>query len=509
MPAVPRDGTATGELSLVEVFARADELSTVEADTPGETVALVEYLLALCFAAGAHPESDDDWRAWIIEGRKLAPVAAWLGEQPDEDWDLFHPERPLGQNSLLRKDLARRGAGPAQLILEQAGDYSLHFDHHHLERPEPIPAARAFRAMLTQHVYGLYGRARLSGDELGPRVTNLATARLQDRIRVVALGETLGETLRLNLYPPEGPVGSFNRSWTGAEIERRGFQSKPPPREVTGPADLHSYLGRSILMRPVPGADGGPVAVDRVLIGAGELLALDPGKHLQDAVFAEQSNGQTRPLWPSVTRSLWHEAHALYSAVRDAEAGLYGRLRLLTERTRREGRAPYRLRAIGLVSDKTLAVAWTDGSYPYAPGLEDELCEASRGGSDIAEYLASGLKNASHVARDVTYPNQKPSDKAAQLARFDARTEFWPAARDPFYVLLDDVIIGALVEEALPTYASVLLVLAREYLRRRLDSLPRNSRGNRARALAEQSFEKHLTRAKAPAELRRVSADAP
>ena len=122
--------------------------------------------------------------------------------------------------------------------------------------------------MLTQHVYGPTGRARISGKAtLGATITNLAATRLGTRIRVVALGSTLGETLRLNLAPLSGPPGELNLSWTKGK-ERRGFTAKPEGRPVTGPADLHSYLGRSVLLRPTPQGD----AVDRVLLGAGELL---------------------------------------------------------------------------------------------------------------------------------------------------------------------------------------------------------------------------------------------
>jgi CRISPR system Cascade subunit CasA len=43
---------------------------------------------------------------------------------------------------------------------------------------------------------------------------------------------------------------------------------------------------------------------------------------------------------------------------------------------------------------------------------------------------------------------------------------------------------------------------ARAHLVHRLDSLPPNDRGNRARARAQQRFENDMNSAKAPAELR-------
>ncbi|MEW1722317.1 type I-E CRISPR-associated protein Cse1/CasA [Streptomyces sp. NPDC093109] len=527
IPTLMLDG-ASAHHSLCALLADADKLSTIDCATPGETVAVIEYLMAICFASGTCPSSPDEWRAWITEQRPLGRAATWLADQPDAAWDLFHPEIPLGQNAMLAPYINKDGTGTAQLVIEHAGDYNQHFDHHHLEHGEPLPAAEAFRALLTQHVYAPYGRARMSGKELGPAITNLAAGRLSGRIRVVALGRTLGETLRLNLYPPECPPEcppeyppeyppgyppegpgkpALNTSWTSGTIPRRTFAAKAKPRTPTSSADLHSALGRSILLRPNRGPYG-QIVVDRVLIGAGEVLELDPERHLQDAVLKEMLNGDVKPLWPSPSRALWRDAHALYGAVKDAETGLYARLRSLPYEKRGIG-APYHLWAVGLLANKALPVAWTQGSYPYAPGMARHLHHASYRGSTIAEYVADSLKRAAVVATEIVYPALRAADAAAQVARFDARWKFWPDAAQPFDKLLDEVIEGGAVDDDDPVstplvaYAHTLVTSARTHLTHRLDSLPPNNRGHLARARAEQRFEDDLRRAaKAPAELR-------
>ncbi|MFJ4774127.1 type I-E CRISPR-associated protein Cse1/CasA [Streptomyces uncialis] len=496
----------TAHHSLCALLAEADRLSTIHCATPGETVAVVEYLLAICFASGTCPSSDEEWRTWVIEERDLGHASDWLADQPDDAWDLFHPEVPLGQNALLAPCFHESGTGTAQLVIEHAGDYNQHFDHHHLERDEPLPAAEAFRAMLTQHVYAPYGRARMSGRELGPTVTNLAAGRLTGRIRVVALGRTLGETLRLNLYPPEGPGKPLNTSWTSGGVERRNFTEKARPRTPRSSADLHSALGRSVLLRPSRGPDGG-IVVDRVLIGAGEVLDLDVERHLQDAVLIRALNGLEKPLWPSPTRALWRDAHALYGSVKDAETGLYARLRSLPYERKGPG-ALYQMWAVGLLTNKALPVAWTQGVYPYAPGMAGHLFRASRRGSDIAEYVASSLKRAAVVASEIAYPAARAADDSRQSARFDARWKFWPFAAQPFYELLDEVIEEGLVDgddpvsRPLVDYARVLVTAARTQLSHCLDSLPPNHRGHRARARAQQRFEDDMDSVKAPAEIR-------
>ncbi|MEU9107161.1 type I-E CRISPR-associated protein Cse1/CasA [Streptomyces xanthophaeus] len=499
------------ELSLVGLLEQAEDLLTVHGSTPGETVALLEYLLAICYASETYPATARQWRTWVEEKHPLDQAAAWLAGRPDDEvWDLFHPTEPLGQNALLAPFLDQRGAGPAQLVIEHVGDYSQFFDHHHLEHPAPLPAAEAFRAMLTQHVYGPAGRARISGKEtLGPTITNLAVGRLSSRIRVIALGSTLGETLRLNLTPSADLPGVFNRSWTSGPQQRRGFRHKPDGRLVSGPADLHSYLGRSVLMRPT--ADG--TGVDRVLLGAGELLDLQP-VHLQDAAYAETADGRRKPLWASATRALWRDAHALYVGVADLDRpgavdkgmDLYGRLALLpgADALAQPGGPPNRtinLWAVGLVAKQTTAITWVSGVFPFAPGLGKQLHQASLRGSRIAEHVATSLAKAAYAAWAVAFTNPKPADKAGQIARFDARGRHWEAAEEPFDVLLDETAAGGDVDECVLDFASTVHVTARKFLAERLDSLPRNSRGAQARAAALRRFDSEIVHPKAPAEL--------
>ncbi|MGW2766121.1 type I-E CRISPR-associated protein Cse1/CasA [Streptomyces sp. NPDC001275] len=503
IPTVTVDG-ATAHHSLCALLAQADDLAALDCASPGENVAVLEHLLAICFASGTCPSSDKEWRDWVVGKRDLAHAAAWLDRQPDDSWDLFHPTAPLVQNSLLEADLGESGTGTAQLVIEHAGDYNQHFDHHHLELNNPLPAADAFRATLTQHVYGPYGRAHMPGKRLGAKVTNLTAGRLTRRIRVVALGQTLGETLRLNLYPPYGPTDSLNTSWTKG-IERRTFEEKPKPRVPRSSADLHSSLGRSVLLRSARGPHG-QVMVDRVLIGAGEILDLDPERHLQDAVFSKTTNGVRKPLWPSPSRALWQQAHALYSAVRDDRTGMYARLRSLPYERKGTG-APYQLWAVGLLANKTLPVTWTHGAYPYAPGMAAHLYRASRRGSDIAEYIAWSLKHAAIVAAETAFPAMRAADEAGQVARLDARWAFWPAAEDPFHELLDEVIDRGPedddpVSEPLIEYATGLMTTARTQMLQRLDALPPSDRNHRARARAVRLFEDAMSGDRAPAELR-------
>ncbi|WP_282202690.1 type I-E CRISPR-associated protein Cse1/CasA [Kitasatospora fiedleri] len=503
--------TCDGEsksVSLCELFQESEGLAAIAGGTPGETVAIVEFLLAVCFAAGECPASAGEWQRWVAERRGFTGAAAWLARQSDGDWDMFDPLHPLGQNALLRESFEQSATGTAQLVIERAGDYLQFFDRHHLEDGESLSAAEAFRAVLTQHVYAPYGRGRISGEKLGPAITNLATGRLLGRIRVVALGETVGETLRLNLYPYAGEAGGLNTSWTTGSVVRRTFEAKARPRMPRNPADLHSALGRSILLEGRLDEKQGPV-VDRVLIGAGEVLELDPERDMKDAVLSRTTAGLVKPLWPSPSRALWQEAHALYAAVKDRQPGLYELLWSLPyERTGMD--VPYQLWAVGLIANKTLPVTWVEGCFPYAPGMAEHLYLASSRGSRIAEFLAIALRRAALVASQTVHSAKAPADEAALVARYDARWRFWADAAEPFDKLLEKVADldpdspTAVVVELVTEYAKDLRDMAREQLVQRLESLPPNDRGYRARARAMERYEDDVAGDNAPAEIREL-----
>ncbi|MBB4928851.1 type I-E CRISPR-associated protein Cse1/CasA [Kitasatospora kifunensis] len=491
-------------LNLVDLFRYADDVTAIHGDTPGETVAIIEWLLGLLYAAGEHRlATDDQWLAQVTADRPLAPVADWL-EGHDGCWDLFDPEQPLGQNADLRPHLDAFGVGPAQLFIERAGDYNQHFDHHHLHHPAPVPADAAFRAMLTQHVYGLGGRAMIKAKDMGlpAAFTNNAVCRLGTRVRVLALGRTLGDTLRLNLAPwQDTDPGPLNLTWTTGE--RRTFRASGTreARVPAGPADLHTVLGRSVLMRPAAQPDGG-IAVDRVLLGPGETLGDLPSAYLPDAIAYEKAGKRTL-FRPSATRELWRESHALYAAVaeRTAGASLYGRLAML------RGRRRIDLWAVGIVANKTKVTSWVSDQFPYVPGREVELRFAAADGSAVCEYTAKALYAAACVARDIAYPNPKPADKPAQLARFNAEPEMWAAAAPAFHTLLEAVADNEPAAQALTEFGGGIRRLAVTALNERLDSLPPSSQGLQARVRAQERLQKLLDSPKAPPHLKDASDD--
>lgn len=485
-------------LSLIEAFAGAEAISAVQGETPGETIAVIEFLLAVAHAAGCYPRSPRQWLAWVVGREPLDPIALWLTAQSEERWNLFDAHAPLGQNPDLSPHLERFGVGPAQLFIDQAGDYNQFFDRRHLHDPRPVVAGAAWRAMLTQHTYGPGGRAMIKAKEMGlpAALTNQAVSRLGARIRVLALGESLADTIRLNLTPdPHLPV-ELNYSW--ATRPRRTFTAtgSREARAVAGPADLHSILGRSIALRPIRHPDGS-IGVDRVLMGAGEVIGELPAVHLQDAVTTT-SGGKSRLLRPDVHRDLWRESHALYAAVaeRNKGADLYSRLPKLPSSH------PVKLWTVGLIARQTKITTWVSDSFPYVPGREEQLHKAAENGSQVAEYAAKALYLAALTAWQNAYPSAKPADRERQIARFNAQPELWAATAWAFHTMLDQVAEGARVEAALAEYGARVRQTAATALSERLASLPVTGRGLRAKVKAERRLAALFSAPYCPAQLK-------
>ncbi|MFC7842792.1 type I-E CRISPR-associated protein Cse1/CasA [Streptomyces sp. NPDC057382] len=491
------------KLNLVDVFRRADELAAVCGDTPGETAALVDWLIGLIHAADQHPETSDEWLSWVTDRTPLNKVADWIASHSG-CWDLFDPERPLGQNPALRPHLDTYGVGPAQLFLERVGDYNQFFNLHHLHHPAPVPADAAWRAMLTQHAYGIGMRGRIKAKDMGlpGTFTNLGTNRLATRLKVIARpawpGATLGDLLRLNTAPWPDEPGPLNLTWNQNEPSRRDF-TRPGPQQARtpqGPADLHTVLGRSIALRPTVLPDG-RIGVDRVLIGAGETLPELPATYLQDAVTFDTPSGKKTLLKPSPTRELWRESHALYAAVAERDKGtdLYGRVAML------HGRRVH-LWAIGLLATQGKLTTWLSDEFPYVPGRETQLRRAAEQGSAICEYTARSLYLVAAAAREIAYPNPKPDDKAAQLARFNGEPEMWAGAGDLFHHLLDQVADTGAAIETLATFGRDIRALAITSLDGRLTSLPPGGTGLQARVTARARLRALLGHSKAPVQLK-------
>ncbi|WP_460718083.1 type I-E CRISPR-associated protein Cse1/CasA [Nocardia heshunensis] len=479
--------------SLRDVFAAADsDEIIVSHPSPGAEIACYELLLAICHAAGYTPRSPREWAMWVDQYRSFDSVVEWLTTGGGRGcFDLFDAERPFGQNALLAEPLVGFGYSPVQLMLERAKNYNQFADHVHLHDSEPVSACDAFLSMITQHCYGLGGRMMTEGvvkhveHTLGYRdaFTRGAVGRLGTRVRVLALGETLGDTLRLNLSIHRSS-GTFNASWS--DRPRRPFITIRESRTMDGPADWHSILGRSVLLH---GRDsGGPTpTVDRVLIGMGETVAVaENGDSYAD--FDTVYLGAKR-LQANVGRALWRDAHAIYSAslTPGSGEGLFGLLGNELER-------PVRLLAVGLAADQRGVEGWVREIFPFDPDPDRRIAlkQTAEGAVELTEDAVVALNAAASEAFRYTYSACPPEQRKDLMKRFDASDYVWARAGSPFHRLLERVAAGHEPQHELRMHAENLREITIEALDERLRSLAPNARGWQAKVRARERLLKGL-----------------
>ncbi|WP_433515376.1 type I-E CRISPR-associated protein Cse1/CasA [Nonomuraea sp. CA-143628] len=468
--------------SLVGAFAHAEDDIAISHPSSGTEIAVYELLLAICHAAGFTPTRPSMWKSWVEGRRSLEPVVEWLTSPENRGlFDLFDPVRPYGQNRLLADQVAEHGYSPVQLILERAKDYNQFTDHVHLHDREPVLARDAFLAMITQHAYGLGGRTMGSvSGALGRPFTYGSVGRLGARVRILAVGDSVADTLRLNLCPaPQS--GTLNTTWTSG-TERRRFASTRELRVPEGPADWHSALGRSILLRPRAGLESpDEVVVDRVLMGAGEMITKSPiGDH--DAVYLS-----TRPMQASLSKALWRDAHAIYAA--SLKSGRTSLFTLVADLDR-----PLSLLAVGLDAENSKVRGWVRDMFPYNPLRADELRNAAEHGVKLADEAVQAIQRAAATACRYAYPARSRENTKALTGRFDASDEVWARAGAPFHHLLREVANGASHVASLRTHATTMRAVAVGALDERLRALPPNTRGWRAVVQARQELLDQLAR---------------
>jgi CRISPR system Cascade subunit CasA len=240
------------DLSLRDAFRRAHEVGQIACELPTQSFAVLRVLLAVLHRGANGPlsvaewvEIRDDWKTTV------ADVDDYLDAWHDRFW-LQHPTHPFMQVPGLRtaKDevfgLSRivcDGVGSTAFLSTRLGD--------DLETATPAEAARW---LVHAHAYDVSGiHSGVVGDRRvkGGRGYGIGTGWAGQLGGVYAVGDTLRETLLLNLVAPTAagltvtgddrpvwerpPLGPEPEEWDGEH-----------DRQPTGPVDLYTWPARRI-----------------------------------------------------------------------------------------------------------------------------------------------------------------------------------------------------------------------------------------------------------------------
>lgn len=241
------DGSVA-ELSLRDVFARAEDVTTIVGEVPTQTFAILRLLLAILYQALPGCVSRVQWGELWQSGLPINDIEDYL-DRHRERFDLVHPETPFYQVAALRtakddvKDVGqlifdlpsnnrlfttRAGAGLEKLSFGEAARWLVHLQAYD---PSGIKS-------------GAIGDARVKGGRGYPIGVGW-TGRLGG---VFAEGTTLRETLLLNFIVSdalpaerEGDTPPWERAPLTAAPD--GPADGRPPR---GPVDLYTWQSRRV-----------------------------------------------------------------------------------------------------------------------------------------------------------------------------------------------------------------------------------------------------------------------
>ncbi|MFD7086764.1 type I-E CRISPR-associated protein Cse1/CasA [Streptomyces sp. NPDC059896] len=320
IPVLWRDGTQS-EVSLRDVFARADEVRRVVGDLPTQEFALTRLLLALAHDALDGPSDTEHWARLWADQDCFAPLAGYLDEHR-ERFDLLHPHTPFFQVATLRT--ARDEVFSLNRIVADVPNGEPFFSSR-MPAVGRLGFAEAARWVVHAHAYDTSGiKTGIDGDERvkGGRVYPLGVGWAGTLGGVFAEGETLRQTLLLNLVAADTSGVRFR------DDDRPAWRREPcgpgpaGRKRPSGVRDLYTWQSRRLRLHF--DADG----VHGVVLGYGDPLA-PHNMHTDEPMTAwrrspaqEKKRGEPLVYLPrehDPARSAWRGLESL--VVGRAEAG--------------------------------------------------------------------------------------------------------------------------------------------------------------------------------------------
>lgn len=442
------------EVSLTELFARADEFRTVVGDLPTQTFAIVRLLLAILHRAVDGPAKPEDWAVlWRTPGLPVGDVTEYLGEFRDR-FDLLHPRTPFYQVADLRT--TKNEVFRLDRLIADVPNGAPYFTTRLKDGLDRISFAEAARWVVHCQAFdpsgiksGAVGDDRVKNGKGYPIGTGWA-----GRLGGLFLeGRTLRDTLLLNLVPD-----------TLTDPDRRdvpAWEREEPPTAAEdratgrpyGPLDLYTWQSRRIRLF----ADA--ESVYGVVIANGDRIEPQNRFRKEPMSAWRRSEAQEKKLKaPTVymprehdpERSIWHGLEALLPLsahqLQGSEAARYLTSSILKwiGNAQSDGHVErgyqVRTRAIGMrygSQQATTAEVVDDAMAMSVVLLQEEdnelgavAVDASRGAEDGARMLGNLAANLALAAGgDPTAPRARACELA--YAELDAPFRRWLTGLGP------------------------------------------------------------------------------
>lgn len=444
-------------VGLRELLLSAHELREIESQNPLTVAALLRVLLAMVHRAVDGPKTVPEWRRLYGAGRfPEEAITSYLANVYDR-FDLFSEMHPFYQTAgLINLDSSGKPltVSIAAIMLERAsGNNKTIFDHTTDDTPLALSPAEAARALVTTQAFALGGLNKKTANlDLGYQQSYL-NASLVSGIFIALTGESLFETLMLNLLLPEYhkiPIESDDQPvW---ERDDRGGDNVRPPRGY-----LDFLTGKCRHIRLLPEQHDDRITVSRLHIAQGEAFPHEIG----NPAFMYKKNNKTDEYYcPQLDpgRLVWRDSFSLFAfndAV-DERPAAFRQAKTMRRDIRPSAR--YLCTAIALANDKANPLAWRKETLPVPVALLEEknavdrLIQAMERADAVAHILDGAVKM---YIRNMLPPNSKDVNDKAKAS--GAMGFYWDRLEGHFRTFLATIDQG---ETALATWCDKIAATA-------------------------------------------------
>lgn len=485
------------EVGLREALVHAHEISALHHPSPLVAVSLHRLLLAILHR-NFGPAGPNEWAALWRRGRwDTATLEDYL-RRWKERFDLFHPQRPFYQVPFMPDAVLH----PPEYLMQEAasGNNATLFDHHYEQRPDMLRPADAACYLLAKQNYAIgFGKSSPFYFSDAPLVRGLT---------VLVHGETLFETLMLNLWKYKAP-----------EEDVPAWEDDNPPlpdKEGTLPRGYLDYLtwqSRRIHLVPAEGA----LAVSACQIQQNLRLR----DEYEDEPFKAYRRDDKRGMVPvSLTpgRAAWRNADALFQLpVASGTAGqqstlqqpkIFGWLNIVRQWAQKVTpplRPVYRFGIYGMATQKGKAasvVLWAQEELPLPLDLLEDtrLVDYMGKALDLAEKVALVERRAVQtlaallLAPQVDGPKSRqphPKDVSEFARHLDPLIDYWAALGGAFRKLM--LCLPEDAASALNEWRDSVENSARSSFTRLVASIGGSAREMKAIVQAERTFRAGLS----------------
>lgn len=432
-----RDGTKN--VGLRELLLSAHELRGIESPNPLFVAALLRVLLALVHRIADGPKTVREWRSlYTLKQFSEKNVDAYFQKVHDR-FDLFSDSQPFYQTPGLTLVDLKGNPSPisvATLMVERAsGNNKTIFDHTTDETVVTLTPSEAASALITAQNFSLGGIYRKTSKLFG-NFFRWENAVMVDGINVVLTGESLFETIMLNLliYADNEPMPRttedcpvWERSDIGKAIGSRN--DAIPPK---GYLDYLTCKCRHILL--IPKLKDGCVVVENIHTAPGELFV-----SLQSPGFITKANKKGVLYHPQldVARLAWRDSLALFAFDDDVDNRPKAFRQAMVMQRKIALSSRYQCMVIALANEDANPLAWRKEvlSIPLALLENKTTIQTLKAGMSRAEDVEFNLKCAVKTFMKYALPaNSKDTEVKTEATGF--KRFYWDRLETHFHSFL-------------------------------------------------------------------------